>query len=322
MQISGEKHRYARAPAAARSRSCVARAACGLALGVALAGCNSMHRYAADKLGDTLAAGGTTYASDNDPDLIKAAAPFSLKLMESVLQETPQHAGLLTAAAGGFTEYAYAFVGEDGDEAESRDLQASVALHHRAMLLYVRGRGYGMRALEARHPNFQEKLRSTQGAAAAELDASDATALYWTAAAWAAAISLDKDSADAVADLPLVDALLMRLKVLDPDYDHGALDSLLMSWEGARIGVRDPQQQVRVHFERAVKLSAGQKAGPYVTFAEVACVKSQDRRQFTAMLQQALAIDPALRPQWQLENLLMQRRARWLLTQTDQLFIE
>jgi predicted anti-sigma-YlaC factor YlaD len=316
LQISDEKRRCARA------RSRVKRAAGVLALAVALCGCSSMHRYATNKLGDTLAASGTGYASDDDPELIRAAAPFSLKLMESVLQETPQHAALLTATAGGFTEYAYAFVGEDGDELEARDLQASLALHHRALLLYVRARGYGMRALEARHPNFQARLRSTQGAAAAELDATDAKAIYWTGAAWAAAISLDKDSADAVADLPLVDALLMRLAVLDPDYDHGALDSLLMSWEGARIGVRDPQQQVRVHFERAVKLSGGQKAGPYVTFAEVACVRAQDRKQFTALLQQALAIDPALRPQWQLENLLMQRRARWLLTQTDQLFIE
>jgi len=28
---------------------------------------------------------GTTYASDDDPELIEAALPFSLKLMESVL---------------------------------------------------------------------------------------------------------------------------------------------------------------------------------------------------------------------------------------------
>src|SRR5262245_33363955 len=44
-------------------------------------GC-SMKRFAVNKLGDALAGGGTTFASDDDPELIKSAVPFSLKLME------------------------------------------------------------------------------------------------------------------------------------------------------------------------------------------------------------------------------------------------
>ena len=32
--------------------------------------------------------------------------------------------------------------------------------------------------------------------------------------------------------------------------------------------------------------------------------------------------DPAARPEWRLENRILQRRARWLLTQADQLFLE
>jgi predicted anti-sigma-YlaC factor YlaD len=63
-------------------------------------------------------------------------------------------------------------------------------------------------------------------------------------------------------------------------------------------------------------------AGPYVTFAEVSCVPLQDRAAFLGNLRQALAIDPAQRPEWQLENLVVQRRARWLMTQADQLFLD
>jgi hypothetical protein len=36
-----------------------------------------------DRITDTLAAAGTTYASDDDPQSIEAALPFSLKLMET-----------------------------------------------------------------------------------------------------------------------------------------------------------------------------------------------------------------------------------------------
>src|SRR2546425_11805164 len=105
-------------------------------------GC-SLRRYALNKAADALAQSGTTFASDDDPELIKAAAPFSLKLMESFLAENPRHPGLLAAAASGFTQYAYAFVQEDAEEAEARDLAAAEALGARARRLYLRAKGYG-----------------------------------------------------------------------------------------------------------------------------------------------------------------------------------
>lgn len=287
-----------------------------------LAACVSPRHYAVDRLGDALAASGSGFAAEEDPELIRAAAPFSLKLMESLLQESPNHTGLLTASAAGFTEFAYAFVQEDADELESRDLAAALGLRERARGLYHRARDYGLRALETRHAHFQRALRSAPQSAVAGLAQTDAVSIYWTAVAWAASISLDKDSPDAVADLPLVDALLARLADLDADFDNGALDSFLISYESGRPGARDASAGAQRHFERALRLSQGQKAGPYVVFAEAVCVKTQDRHDFTVKLQQALAINPGVQPQWRLENLVMQRRARWLLTQVDQLFIE
>ena len=303
------------------ARRCAHLAVQLLAL-ASLGGCMTLKHYAVNRLGDSLAGSGTALASDDDPELIRAAAPFSLKLMESLLEQSPQHAGLLTATAAGFTEYAYAFVQEDADELEARDLESSLALHSRARALYARARRYGMRALEARHHGFEARLRATRGGATAELNRTDSEAIYWTAAAWAAEISLSKDSPGSIAELPLVDALLGRLAALDADYDHGALDSMLMSWEAARPGRAFEEATVREHFERAVRLSGGHKAGPYVALAETTCVRLQDRRGFETNLQRALAIDPAGAPQWQLENRILQRRARWLLTQTDQLFLD
>jgi hypothetical protein len=296
--------------------------ALGLLLALGLAGCGSLQHYAVNRAGDALAGNGTSFSGDDDPELIRAAAPFSLKLMESVLAQSPRHTALLTASAAGFTQYAYAFVQEDADELEMHDLASAVELHKRAHGLYLRARDYGLRALDTRHAHFRERLRQTPELAASELDRADATAVYWTAAAWAAAISLDKDSPDALGELPQVDALLKRLERLDADYDHGALDALLMSYENGSPGARDPQSTIRSHFERAVRLSGGQKAGPYVALAETACVRAQDRAAYIDALQRALAIDPAARPEWRLENRVMQRRAHWLLTQTDQLFIE
>src|SRR6266550_3621879 len=88
-----------------------------IALGIALIGSGcSIKRFAVNQVGNALAGGGTTFSSDDDPELVKAAVPFSLKLMETLLAESPRHKGLLFAAASGFTQYAFAFVQQDAEE--------------------------------------------------------------------------------------------------------------------------------------------------------------------------------------------------------------
>jgi predicted anti-sigma-YlaC factor YlaD len=50
-------------------------------------------------------------------------------------------------------------------------------------------------------------------------------------------------------------------------------------------------------------------------------VQKQDLNEFKSLLNQALAINVDARPEWRLVNLVMQRRAKWLLTRTDELFL-
>ena len=125
-------------------------------------GC-SVKKFAIRKLGDALSEAGSTYASDNDPELIRGALPFSLKLIESLLAQTPDHRGLLLAATSGFTQYTYAFVQQDAEAAEDRDMETAEALRQRARKLYVRARDYGLRGLELEHAGFAEALRKNSG---------------------------------------------------------------------------------------------------------------------------------------------------------------
>ena len=128
-------------------------------------GC-SVKRYAVNRLGDSLAASGTTYTGDDDPDLVGQALPFGLKLIESLLAESPRHQGLLVAATSGFTSYAHGYVEFDADVQESVSLDTTRALRARARRLYLRARDYGLRALEARHPGFGRTLAADPVAAA------------------------------------------------------------------------------------------------------------------------------------------------------------
>lgn len=284
-------------------------------------GC-SFKRMAVNKLGDALAGGGTTFASDDDPELVKAAVPFSLKLMESLLAKSPKHKGLLFASASGFTQYAYAFVQEDADELEEKDVAAAAEMKVRARRLYLRARNYGLRGLEVNHRGFETALRADPKKAVRAATAKDVPLLYWTAVSWAAAISVSKDDPDLIVDLPKVEALIDRALELDEAFDHGAIHSFLITYEMSRQGAAgDPVTRSRKHFGRAMELCGGQQAGPLVALAESVSVSKQDVAEFRSLLSRALAINPDEKPEWRLVNLVMQRRARWLLSRADELFL-
>ena len=284
-------------------------------------GC-SIHRYALNQASDAVAQSGATYASDDDPELVKAAAPFGLKLTESLLAENPQHLGLLTSAASGFTQYAYAFVQEEADEVEPQDFAAAEAMRARARRLYLRAQGYGLRGLEVKHPGFGKALLANPKATVRTATKPDVPLLYWTAAAWASAISLSKDKPELVGQIPAMEALMDRALELDESYGHGSIHTFMISYEMSRAGAAgDPAARARKHFDRALVLANGTDASPLVALAEAVAVQKQDVKEFESLLHRALAVNPDANPDTRLLNTVMQRRARWLLSRQSELFL-
>jgi predicted anti-sigma-YlaC factor YlaD len=242
--------------------------------------------------------------------------------MESLLAENPEHQGLLSAAASGFTQYAFAFVQQEADELEARDLAAAEALRTRARRLYVRAHTYGLRGLEVNHPGFPDALLANPRAAVHVATMADVPLLYWTAIAWAAAISLSKDNPDLIAQIPAMEALMDRALELDESYGRGAIHTFLVTYEMSRQGAPgEPAVRAREHFDRAMALSEGKDAAPLVALAEAVTVKQQDVREFESLLNRALAINPDANPDSRLRNVIMQRRARWLLSRKADLFL-
>lgn len=285
------------------------------------AGC-SIKKMAVNRLGDALAGGGTTFTSDDDPELVKTAIPFSLKLMESLLSESPRHRGLLFATASGFTQYAYAFVQQDADEMEDKDLGAAMAMRARAKRLFLRARNYGLRGLAVNHRDFEKTLRADPKSAVRAAVKKDVPLLYWTAASWAAAISLSKDNPQLVSEQPIIEALIDRALELDEGFSHGAIHSFLITYEMSRQGAAgDSVARAKRHLDRALELSRGNEASPLIAYAEAVSVKKQNVKEFDSLLQRALAIDADAHPETRLVNLVMQRRARWLAAQRDKLFL-
>jgi predicted anti-sigma-YlaC factor YlaD len=295
-------------------------AALSLAL---LPGCG-IKRLAVNQLGDALAGGGTgtVFSGDDSPELIRAATPFSLKLMESLLAENPGHRKLLLATSQGFTQYAYAFVKQDADEIEDENIEKALAIRGDAKKLLLRARDYGLRAIEVDHRGFGEQLRKDPSKAVGTVGKKDIAKLYWTGAAWGAAISVAKDDAALIGDLPIVEALMGRVLALDEAFDHGAAHGFFISYEMAKPGdAAEAAKRARKHFDRAVELSGGLDASPYVTLAEAVAIPAEDKKQFEELLGKALEIDAGAKPELRLSNTVFQRRARWLLSRKDRLFL-
>ena len=283
-------------------------------------GC-SVRRMAVTQAADAVSASGGTYRTDNDPELVREAIPFGLKTMEALAAGVPDHRGLLLALSSGFTQYSYGFIMQDADEIEPRDLARATALRSRATRLFLRGRDWGLRGLEVSHPGFGVQVRDDARGAAARVGADDLPLLYWTGAAWAAAITINTSDPGLVAELPAAAALVERALELDEAWDDGTLHEFFIAYDGGRpAAMGGSAVRAREHFARAVELSGGLRASPYVTLAESVAVAEQNRTEFNQLLDKALLIDPDRKPGWRLMNLIIQQKARRLKERADDLF--
>jgi predicted anti-sigma-YlaC factor YlaD len=73
---------------------------------------------------------------------------------------------------------------------------------------------------------------------------------------------------------------------------------------------------------RAKELSQGMRVAPLVSYAETVSVSAQDRKEFRSLLEEAIAFDVDKAPDMRVANLISQRRAKWLLSRIDELFVE
>ena len=277
---------------------------------------------AINSLANSLAASGDVFAADEDPELIRDATPFALKTIESLLAEKPEHRVLLLAACRGFAQYAYAFVETEAERLEEVDFEASERQYQRALNLYIRARDYGLQSLELDHPGVTAALVGESATALSDFGFNDVPLLFWTGAAWGGVTNLGQAQPEMVADFPAVRALLNRALELDESYDLGAIHAVLIWLEAVPETMGGSAERARYHFNRAVELSSGLNAGPYVTLAESVSVADQNWQEFRDLLESALAIDPESAPSIRLANIIAQERARWLLDRTENLFFD
>ncbi|MFP4430167.1 MAG: TRAP transporter TatT component family protein [Spirochaetota bacterium] len=296
----------------------------GSILGVLLLSGCSINAIATRAVARALSGGDepSVFVTDNDPELIADALPLALKIYDTLILERPEDAELLLAGGSAYISYANAFLQAPAGMLPPEEFEKRELLIRRAKNLYLRGRDYAIRGLEARHPEAHGILEGDLDSVVAVVGKEDVPYLYWISAGWLGAFSAEPFDMNLNASVGRAATLILRAYEVDPDFDDGAIDELLLSYYASvPEGLGGSRERATFHYERAVGLADGKKASPHVSYAVSVLIPQQKLREFRDKMDLALAVDAEAYPEYRLVNTIKQREAAWYLENLDRFFL-
>jgi predicted anti-sigma-YlaC factor YlaD len=285
----------------------------------------SVNKLAIKAVSDALTGEGSgdVFTGDSDPQLVGDAIPFAIKMSESLLSGNPNHQGLILTTGSLFVMYANAFVQGPAELLPRTQYAERQAAMERAKKLYLRGADILYGGLEKKYPGFSEGSRSEKfPKILAKMKKADVPFLYWSAAGYLSAYSLNPFDMELGVKIPELMTLATRAYELDPDFSNGALDDfLVLAYASLPESMGGNKSLVETHYRRSLEKSRGLSAGPYVSYATAVSIPAQDYDTFKTCLETALALDPDADPANRLVNIISQRKARYLLDNAEFYFI-
>ena len=280
-----------------------------------------------DALSDALSGGGEgehPLLSEDDPELVREALPFTLKLLDILIAQDIRSPEILLVASQAYIANAALFLQTRANTVARDDFAARAELLDRAKKHYLRGRNYAIEALaelnedfdaDGEDADFEESL--------SQFEEEHVPYLYFAAAGWFAAAGLDTFDLGLALTTPRALALMDRAYELDPDYNRGAIDEFYILVYGLLPeSLGGDKDKAYIHYQRALSLSENQSASAYLSYAAVTAVPDQDIAAFEELMRHALAIDVYADSNSRLTNLVRQKEAQWYLDNLDQLFID
>jgi hypothetical protein len=289
-------------------------------------GCGALGQRSAVHLMGFIAETGTpAYLRETDLELAEPALATSVKLTEALLETAPDDPRLLLQVVQGLAGYTYAFVEVRIEAARGREPEQVKIHSQRAQRLYQRGLQYGLRLLsQYAHPLLQTTSLplETLQAQLHHLNRQAVPALLWTSFCWGGLLNLERTALETATALPLFQAMLTQLLVLDETYFDGLphlLQAVRYASFSAALGGNPAKAQY--HFMRAHALSQGRLLLVPLLEAQYYAVQVQDRPLFAQCLQDVLDAPETLAPEYGLLNAVAKHRAALLLRRIDELFL-
>jgi hypothetical protein len=272
---------------------------------LAVSGCTTLVSSATKDLADNLS---RAIQNQNDPDTVRQGAPAYLIMIDSFIQGSPDDIDLLVAGSALYGSYAGAFATEEPERAKRlTEKSLQYALH-----AFCIKRPKLCTISELRFPEFEKALQKSEK--------QDLTVLNAWGVAWAGWIQSRSDDWVAIAEIPKIKAIMLRVVELDPTWDNGNAQlylAVLNAFLPAAMGGKP--DLAKEYFEQAIKLSDGKNLMAKTLYARYYARMVFNQELHDKLLNDVLA-SPAASPGMTLINTLAQEQARQLLDGSSEFF--
>lgn len=243
-----------------------------------------------------------------DLKLLQDGAPSLLLLLDGLIASDPDNERLLMTAAKAYGAYATVLYEEGQVE--------------RAVTVSSKAKEYGISLLK-QLPGLQNINNNTLG----EIDQSlgkispgRVGSLFWGTYGWAIWIQYQDGAPVAMADLPIVEQIMLRVVELDESYYYGGAHIFLGSYYGSRPQMFGGKPEAsRQHFERALVLNDRKFLPTHVAYAETYARTMFDRELFLELLTEIIE-QPLTDSDMASSNKLAKVKAKKLIAQIDDFF--
>jgi hypothetical protein len=263
--------------------------------------------------------------SESDVDLARDASLSFLKMLDGFYLQDPKNPRVLLLLTRSYAGFAYGFTENDILAAKGNDPAAYEKANTRAKLFYTRARKYALEllSLNGAFADAQEGSLEDFQKALQTFSKKDIERLFWAGFAWGNYLNFNKDSIEAVAEMPRIEAVMNRVLELDENYYYGGPHLFLGAFYAGRPKALggDPER-AKASFDKAIAVSDGKYLMARVVKAQYYAVQIQDLALYRSLLQEVIAADPAALPEQRLSNELAVIRAKTLSAKPSLFFAQ
>nr|WP_321401407.1 TRAP transporter TatT component family protein [uncultured Desulfobacter sp.] len=245
--------------------------------------------------------------NNNDLDMVASGAPAYLIMVDSLIDQDPDSADMLSSGAQLYTAYSDVFV---TDKDRKKKLADKAMDYARQSICAARSD-----ACDLKNQPF-----SAFSAVVKDMDEDELPYLFTLGNAWASWIMAHKDDFNALADISRIEAIMNRVIELDDTYKDGAAYvylGTLATFLPPALGGKP--EQGKHYFEKAISICQGKNLMAKVVYANLYAKMMFDRPLFDQLLKEVLETDPNI-DGYTLINTYAQQQAKQLLNEADDYF--
>ena len=243
-----------------------------------------------------------------DLQLLQDGVPSLLLLLDGLIASDPDNERLLMTAAKAYGAYATVLYEEGQVE--------------RAVTVSSKAKEYGINLLK-QLPGLQNINNNTLGdidQSLGKISPGRVGSLFWGTYGWAIWIQYQEGAPAAMADLPIVEQIMLRVVELDESYYYGGAHIFLGAYYGSRPQMFGGNPEVsRQHFERALALNDRLFLLTHVAYAETYARTMFDRELYLELLTEVIE-QPLADSDMASSNKVAKVKAEKLIVQIDDFF--